>query len=71
MKMGVNLLSLLMTPTLVGLLTGNELRSFKADTTILRLFYLSFIQSVVTVAIQCWGGGVSVQTGICWTRIQN
>lgn len=38
-----------------------KLRSFKADTVILRLFYLTFIQSVVTFAIQCWGGGLSVQ----------
>lgn len=38
-----------------------KLRSFNADTTTLTLFYLTFIQSVVSFAIQCWGGGLSVQ----------
>ena len=38
-----------------------KLRSFNADTTTLTLFYLTFIQSVVTFAIQCWGDALSVQ----------
>ena len=41
-----------------------KLHSFNADATTLTLFYLTFIQSVVTFAIQCWGergGGLSVQ----------
>lgn len=38
-----------------------KLRSFNAENSTLTLFYLTFIQSVVTFAIQCWGGGLSIQ----------
>lgn len=45
-----------------------KLRSFNVDKSLLKVFYTSCIESVLTFAMICWFGNLSVKN-TCWEKL--